>query len=197
MATTCFAETAHKTMKERLADLKIQNYKGPVKVVAVMLDAPMTYVNNETVRTLVPKKAKEIFKAPKFNVLPYDDSQMEFKIYREENDMIYNQYVSKPLKRSDLQAMGNELDANYILLIRLTNGAPRVSAGLFSVSFKTSINCDVRLLDVSQAKYVANKNIVKDGKSTAVIAGIPSYDKAYNDALKKALDELTLDTLKL
>ena len=53
------------------------------------------------------------------------------------------------------------------------------------------------IVDVETGEYAIAKQIVKDGQSTAIIGGLPSFDRAYMDALKKAFDEIKLDTTKL
>ena len=165
----------------------------PKKTVGIFVEAPLTYVNNETVREMVPAKVKEKFPANRFKILPYDDTNMALKIYKEENDMYVNEFFSQPIKRADLQKIAKELGCDYAFFIRIENSMPRVSAGLFSTSFRTTVTCDVRLLDVATGKYIVNKQIVKDGSSTAIYAGVPSFDRAYNEALEKALNEIKID----
>jgi len=167
------------------------------KVVGIFLEAPVTYVNNEKVRILVPEKTIPLFPRHLFTVLPFDKSSMALRTYKEDNRMVMNQYYSQPVNRSDIQKIAKELKADYALFIIISNGPPRVGAGLFSVSFRTTVTCDVRLLDVETGQYLASREIVKDGQSTAVYMGVPSFDNAYNEALEKALSELTLDTASL
>jgi len=167
------------------------------KTVGIFLEAPMSYVNNEIVRTMVPEKVRAIFPKFKFDILPYDKTDMALRTYKEDNRMIVNQYYSQPVNRKDIQQIGQSLNADYALFIIITNGPPRVSSGLLSVSFKTTVTCDVRLLNIATGEYVVSKQIIKDGKSTAIYAGVPSFDKAYNEALEKALQELTIDTSSL
>ncbi|MBP2653369.1 MAG: hypothetical protein H6Q73_938 [Firmicutes bacterium] len=168
-----------------------------IKTVGIFLDAPMSYVDNETVRTLIPEKAKELFPRLKFDLLPFDKTEMALRTYREDHRMIVNQYFSQPLNRNDIQAIGKDLSCDYALFIKISNGPPRVSSGLLSTTFKTTVICDVRLLDIATGNYIISKQIVKDGKSTAIYAGVPSFDKAYNEALEKTLKELTIDTSTL
>lgn len=192
MCSACFAES----MSEKVAQAA---FIGEVKKVAILMDAPVTYADNERIREMVPQKASEIFKKPKFEILSFEESQMMKKIYREENNMITIDYATSitPLKMADVKALGENLGADYVLLLNVTNSAPRVGAGLFSVSFKTTITCDARLMDVNAGKYIMMKQTVKDGKSTAVLAGIPSFDKAYQEALEKSLTELQINTANL
>lgn len=162
--------------------------------IGIFMEAPVTFANNETVRKSVPEKSKILFPATQFNVLPFDTTSMELRTYKEDHRMNVNQYYSQPVNREDIQKISKSLNCDYALFIIITNDAPRVSAGLFSVSFKTTVTCDVRLLNIETGKYLTSKQIIKDGASTAVYMGVPSFDNAYKEALGKALDELTLDT---
>ncbi|SMC63188.1 hypothetical protein [Sporomusa malonica] len=162
--------------------------------IGIFMEAPITFVNNETVRKTVPEKTMSFFPKNTFNVLPFDTTSMELRTYKEDNRMIVNQYFSKPVNREDIQKIAKGLNCDYALFIIISNDAPRVSAGLFSMSFRTTVTCDVRLLDVATGKYLTSKQIVKDGSSTAIYMGAPSFDNAYREALGKALDELTIDT---
>ena len=165
--------------------------------IGIFLEAPVTYATNETVRKVVPEKAKSLFPSRSFNVLPFEQTALELRTYKEDHRMNVNQYYSQPVNRQDIQTIGKGLNCDYALFIIINNDAPRVSAGLFSVSFKTTVTCDVRLLDIASGKYLTSKAITKDGSSTAVVMGVPSFDNAYNEALGKALDELTIDTSML
>lgn len=162
--------------------------------IGIFLEAPPTYVNNETVRKIVPEKTKAFFPETAFNVLPFDTTAMALRTYKEDHRMNVNQYYSQPINRQDMQSMSKDLNCDYALFVIINNDAPRVSAGMFSVSFKTTVTCDVRVLDVASGKYLSSKAITKDGSSTSVMMGVPSFDNAYNEALKKALDEMTIDT---
>ena len=174
-----------------------QNENAAKPVIAAFLEAPVTYVNNEDVQKLVPDKVKALFTENQFAVLPFDTCQMALRTYKEDNHMIYNQYYSQPVNRQDIQKIAQGLNANYALFIIISNDAPRYSGGLFTHSFKTTVTCDVRLLDVAGGNYLVSKQIVRDGSSSSFVLGMPSFDNAYNDALKKALDDLTLDTAAL
>lgn len=168
------------------------------KKVAIFLDAPLTYANNETVRKLVPDKAAKLFEETNLNVIPFDDSMLVLRTYLEDNRMIINEYYTQPLNREDIGKISKELGADYAFLIKISNSAPRASSFLFTVTFKTTVTCDVRLLDNATNKYIVSKSIVKDGSTTSIaILGMPDFNTAYTDALKKALDELNIDRDKL
>lgn len=171
--------------------------------VAIILDAPAIYADNEKLQKTVPSFAQKNFPAPKFAVLPFEEAQTQVKIYREENNLVALQqdidYQAAdqsriPLKQKDLLALGKSLHADYILLLVLSNTPPRMASGFFDVSYKTTITVDIRLFDVKTNKYIYLKQIRKDGKSTAILGGLPSFNNAYNNAVEKALKEIVIDT---
>jgi hypothetical protein len=183
MASTCFAAPDTTPL---LADMP------STKTIGMFLEAPTTYVNNEKIRSIVPEKTIPMFPKTKFIVLPFDQTAMAVRTYKEDNRMVVNQYYSTPLNRSDIQKIGKELKCDYVLWVKVDNAAPRVGAGLFSVSFKTTVTADVRLLNIESMQYLISKEIVKDGSSTAVMMGVPSFENAYAEALQKALDEFII-----
>ena len=200
MMLSSFCYASEVKSEESMADkVTTAKFTGEVKKLAILLDAPMTYADNEKIRTLVPEKVASIFKKPKFEILPFDDAQMQKKIYREENNMVTSDYATiSALKMADVQALGKQLGADYVLFLNVHNTMPRVGVGFFSMSFKTTITCDMRLMNVADGKYSFMKQVVKDGSSTAVMYGVPSFDSAYRDALSKALEGLSaIDTSNL
>ena len=171
---------------------KVSVDAGAIKTIGIFLEAPTTYVSNEKVRKVVPEKTVSMFPPQLFRVLPFDQTAVAVRTYKEDNRMITNQYVSQPLNRSDIQKIGKELKCDYVLWLKIDNSAPRFSAGLFSMSFKTTVTADIRLLNIETVQYLMSKEIVKDGSSTAVYLGVPSFENAYAEALQKALDEFQI-----
>lgn len=161
--------------------------------IGVFLDAPVAFVNNETVRTMVTEKASKLFPANKFNLLSFDTTSNELRTFKEDHRMFTSPEYSQPVNRLDIQKIGGNLNCDYALFILINNDTPRFSSGLFSVKYKTTVTCDVRLLDINTGNYLASKQITKEGSSAAVY-NVPTFDKAYKEALGKALDEFTIDT---
>ena len=189
----------------------ISSYTGETKKVSVLLDAPLGYVSNEEIRKIVVDKADEMFPTPQFLVTPFEDSQMMKQIYREEHGMPTTEYASNfgtTLKMADIQAIGQSLNTDYVLFIQVSDSGPSYSSsntwipfigGVSSTKAKTSVKCDVRIMNVKTGKYVAMKQTVKDGAdSSSSFMGIggdmPSFDKAYQEASK--LHPKSLDTSK-
>lgn len=199
---------------------------GNAKNVAIFMDTPptaMSWVESEDVINMVTDKAKKLFPAPNFEVLDLGTCQMAKKIYKEEHPFTQSVVVTNPdgtqsnistaemqgysaaimpdvvvpLKLSEAVEVGKELNADYILMLRITNSMPTYSSGFFSMSAKTTVKCDVRILDVKGAKYIFMKEVAKDGKSTAVMGGMPSFKNAYREAIEKSLSEVQLNTSTL
>ena len=188
----------------------ISSYTGETKKVSVLSDAPLGYVSNEEIRKIVVDKADEMFPTPQFLVTPFEDSQMMKQIYREEHGMPTTEYGTT-LKMADIQAIGQSLNTDYVLFIQVSDSGPSYSSsntwipfigGVSSTKAKTSVKCDVRIMNVKTGKYVAMKQTVKDGAdSSSSFMGIggdmPSFDKAYQEAIERCLFELDIDTSKL
>ena len=171
-------------------------------------------MSNEEIRNMVVDKADEMFPTPQFLVTPFEDSQMMKQIYREEHNMPTTEYASTfgtALKMADIQAIGQSLDADYVMFIQVSDSGPSYSSssswipfigGISSTKAKTSVKCDIRIMNVNTGKYVAMKQTVKDGAdSSSSFMGIggdqPSFDKAYQEAIERCLYELDIDTSKL
>lgn len=188
--TTCFAEPVPATVQAAAQPATTE--QPTLKTVGIFLEAPNTYVGNEKVRKIIPEKTIPVFPKQLFNVLPFDQTAMAVRTYKEDNRMVINQYYSTPLNRKDIQKIGKELKCDYVLFLKVDHSPPRFGAGLFSMSFKTTVTVDVRLLNIDSMQYLMSKEIVKDGASTAVYMGVPSFENAYAEALQKALDEFQI-----
>lgn len=81
--------------------------------------------------------------------------------------------------------VGNELGADYILML-----IPTMYSGFFNITAKTTVKCDIRVLSVSEGKYIYMKEVTKNGKSIAVYAGAPFFKNAYKEAIEKSLSEV-------
>lgn len=170
--------------------------------VAIFLEAPLTFCNDEKVHKMVDEKAKAIFTTDKFEVLPLSDSLSAIQLYREEHDMAavvssgWSGYAL-PMKKENVQEIGKSMACDYVFFVRLTNDIPRYSAGFLSTTAKTNITCDTRVMNVARGEYTFMKQILTEGKSTAVYMGAPSFEKAYFRAFEKALNEIKIDTTKI
>lgn len=170
--------------------------------VAIFLEAPLTFCNDAKVHTMVDEKAKTIFTTDKFEVLPLSDSLSAIQLYREEHDMAavvssgWSGYAI-PMKKENVQDIGKNMACDYVFFVRLTNDIPRYSVGFLSSTAKTNITCDARVMNVAKGEYTFMKQIITEGKSTAVYMGAPSFEKAYFRAFEKALKDIKIDTAKI
>ncbi len=192
------------------------SYTGETKRVSVLLDAPVSYADNEEIRNMVVDKTEELFPTPKFLLNPFEEGQMMKKIYREEHgmatdpqNMIYD--FGPKLRMADIQAIGQSLNADYLVFIQVSNSEPQYSSsssfipfigGVSSSKVKATITCDIRIMDVKAGKYVTMKEVVKEGKSSSTnVGGIgsggPSFSKAYMEAIERCLYEVDIDTSAL
>ena len=167
--------------------------------IGVFLDAPITFCQQEKVHKMVDEKVALIFEKEKFEVMPLAQAINAVQIYRAENDMTalsssdWGRYAVA-LKKEDIYSIAKELECDYVFFVRLSNDMPRYSSGLFHSSAKTTISCDVRVLNVAGNKYTFSKQVYSDGKSTAIYMGAPSFERAYFKAFSKALDKIKIDT---
>lgn len=167
--------------------------------VAVFIEAPITFCQQEKVHKMVDEKVALIFEKDKFEVMPLAQAINAVQIYRAENDMTalsssgWGRYAVA-LKKEDIYSIAKELECDYVFFVRLSNDMPRYSSGLFHSSAKTTISCDVRVLNVAGNKYTFSKQVYSDGKSTAIYMGAPSFERAYFKAFSKALDKIKIDT---
>ena len=125
----------------------------------------------------------------------------------------YNSDIYKDINEDETLSNDEEesLNTDYVLFIQVSDSGPSYSSsntwipfigGVSSTKAKTSVKCDVRIMNVKTGKYVAMKQTVKDGAdSSSSFMGIggdmPSFDKAYQEAIERCLFELDIDTSKL
>ncbi|HEY3425278.1 MAG TPA: hypothetical protein VGL27_10820 [Negativicutes bacterium] len=166
------------------------------KIVGIFFEAPATYATNETVQSMVIGNANFFFPSRRFSLIPLDTTNMAIKEYRTKNHLS-NVYSPPPLDRVAIQKMAKELNCDYAFFITVTKGLPGMSAGFSSATYSSSIICDIKLLNVETGNYVISKQMVRDGSSDTIRAGIPVYESAYFNALETAMKELTLDTSML
>jgi hypothetical protein len=166
------------------------------KIVGIFFEAPTAYANNETVQSMVIDNANFFFPARRFSLISLDTTNMAIKEYRTKNRSS-NVYSPPPLDRIAIQKMAKELHCDYAFFITVTKGLPSMSADFSSATFSSSIICDIKLLNVETGNYVINKQMVRDGSSDTIHAGIPAYESAYYNALEKSMKELTIDTSML
>lgn len=166
------------------------------KTVGIFLENPASFAINDTTKELLMRKANRFFPAEKFNVLPLENTDNALKSYTSTN-RVSNVYSPQQLDRGDIQAIAKDLNCDYALYITAIKGLPSMSTGSKSPTYKSSVNCDFRMLNVHNGNYVFQKQITEECSSDIVKNGIPSYDNSYSDAFERAVMRVYIDVSKL
>jgi len=184
LSSVCFAETT----TGNNAPQTLSN-----KTVGIFIVTPTTFKINDPTQNLLIRKASIFFPAKKFSVLTLETTSNAIKSYRP-NNRSQNIYSSQYLSHEDIQTIAKELTCDYAFLITINKGLPSMST---SSTYKTSVTCEFRVINVQNGSYMAHKIITKDVSSDNVRDGIPTYGNAYSDALERALFDLNLDVSNL
>lgn len=176
--------------------------------VGLIIDAPLYYINDETVQAQLDAKCLELFPQGQFEVLPVKDTVIATQLYREEHGLAGTVTNSSggeasyewALKQNEIAEIGKSLDCNYIFLIRVTGNGTAV-ANMFESGVKATLLLDARVLNLEQNKYTFLKQIVTESKSSKSMVPFnfsrPNYKKAFAKAMQKSLKELKIDTTKI
>lgn len=173
--------------------------------IAVILDAPTgTFTEPEKVYSLVQTSLEKILRnSSEYEILPPSETENYVQIYREENDMIMStgadegSHDEKWLKKDDINKIGTHFNSDYVIYVRVTSTAPKVSVGLFSASQKANVVTDFRVWSNSKKDFAYMKRATTTGTSTAIYAGIGSSSRALEKALTKGLQEIEKDSAKI
>lgn len=173
--------------------------------VVVLLDAPTgTFTEPEKVYSLVEETLDKVLqKSSAYEILPPSDTENYIQIYREEHDMISSSgadegaHDEKWFKKEDINNICTHFGGDYIIYIRVTSTAPKVSVGLFSNSQKMNVVTDFRVWSNIKKDFAYMKRATTQGSSTAIYAGIGSSSHALEKGLKKGLAEIEKDAAKI
>lgn len=166
------------------------------KTVAVILDFPMEFVNNQKMNTMVINKVRTTFAKPDYYIVPMEKAQIAKNNYCDEHGIpkFVNQYDMNPtLTLYDLKTLGKILQADYIYYISFTAGGVQQASGMFNSSSATVGNCSVKVLDMHTEKYVYQKTVTAEGKSTSWLSDEYAPKKAYYHAIENCLKKITID----
>jgi len=188
-SSVCFAQTSPSSTTNVLQT-------PSKKTVGIFLETPSALVINKTTKDFMMRKANRIFPSEKFNILPLAITSNAINSYRPANRTA-NVYLAQPLDRLDIQAMAKNLNCDYAFYITINKGLPSMSADLNSATYKTSVTCEFRILNVQNENYVIHKQITQESSSDTVKNGIPTFDNPYSDALERALMNLDIDAHNL
>lgn len=173
--------------------------------VVVLLDAPTgTFTEPEKVYSMVEETLGKILQnSSAYEILPPGETENYIQIYREEHDMISSsgadegQHDEKWFKKEDINNICTHFGGDYTIYIRVTSTAPKVSAGLFSVSQKVNVVTDFRVWSNVNKDFSYMKRATMQGASTAIYVGIGSSSRALEKGLKKGLQEIEKDAAKI
>ena len=173
--------------------------------VVVLLDAPTgTFTEPEKVYSLVEETLDKVLqKSSAYEILPPSDTENYIQIYREEHDMISSSgadegaHDEKWFKKEDINNICTHFGGNYVVYIRVTSTAPKVSVGFFSNSQKMNVVTDFRVWSNVKKDFAYMKRATTQGSSTAIYAGMGSSAHALEKGLKKGLAEIEKDAAKI
>lgn len=166
------------------------------KTVAVILDFPVEFINNSKMNTMVMNKVRTTFAKPDYYIVPMEKAQIAKNNYCDEHGIpkFVNQYDMNPtLTLYDLKTLGKILQADYIYYISFTAGGVQQASGMFNSSSATVGNCSVKVLDMHTEKYVYQKTVTAEGKSTSWLSDEYAPKKAYYHAIENCLKKITID----
>lgn len=166
------------------------------KTVAVILDFPTEFVNNQKMNTMVMNKVRTTFAKPDYYIMPMEKVQLAKNNYCDEHGIpkFVNQYdMNLTLTLYDLKTLGKTLQADYVYYISFTAGGVQQASGIFNSSSATVGNCSVKVLDMHTEKYVYQKTVTAEGKSTSWLSDEYAPKKAYYHAIENCLKKITID----
>lgn len=181
---------------------------GEKSTVAVVLDTPGgMFSEPEKVYTMVQGSLDNIFKGvAQYKILPLGETDSYVQIYREENDLTLNMDTAitgvtqrdLSLKKDDISKICKHFEADYVIYTRVTSTAPRVSIGFMSAGQKVNVTLDFRVWSDKKADFVYTKRAMTTGSSKTIYAGgMGSSSHAIEKGLKKGLEEIEKDSLKI
>lgn len=185
--------------------LFVANTQAQAAKIVVLLDAPVgTFTEPEKVYQIVQDSLGRILNGSSgYEILPPSETENYIQIYREEHDMISStgadegQHDEKWFKKDDINSICSHFGGNYAVYIRVTSTAPKHSAGLFSNSSKMNVVTDFRVWSNAKKDFSYMKRATAQGTSTAIYMGVGSSSRALEKGLKKGLEEVEKDKVKI
>ncbi len=188
--------------------LSVNPYNIETKKVAFILDIPVEYINNEEIRDMVMDKVNRSFKAPRFEVLPFEETQLAKIDYCEahgiptfSNSGSMSPYLpdttnETTLRIYDLQNIGKDLQADYVFYVSLSTSRVITSKGWLDSSTSATGRCEAKVVDTSTGKYVYQEVFTAEGESTTFLAENISSKKALMYAIENCMSKVHIDTSK-
>lgn len=163
------------------------------KTVGIFLEVPPAFILDNSVKDLMIRKAKVFFSPSEFNILPFEVTSNTLKNYHQTNQKGSLYPSAQQFTLDDILIMAKSLGCDYTFYITINKGLPSMSADFNSATYKTSITCEFRVLNVQNRDYLVRRLITKDILNDNIKSTISTNDYVYNDALERSLLELNLD----
>lgn len=171
------------------------------KSVAVILDLPAKIISNQKMNEMIMNKVQTSFAKPDYYIMPMEKVRLAQTNYCEEHGIptFVDEHTMTPtLTMYDLKTLGKTLQADYIYYMSFTAGDVQMAGGMFNSSSATVGNCSVKVLDMHTEKYVYQKTVTAEGKSTTwftigLFGNDYAPEKAYKHALEKCLKKIVID----
>jgi PBP1b-binding outer membrane lipoprotein LpoB len=160
--------------------------QDPQAKMMVLVERPAVQGNVNKTKKILAESIDKMFAGKNVDLIDQDETNMIARTYAEDHAL-------RVITSHDLQAIGIQAKADYVTFIQLRAENVRASAGFFNTSIKMTVLCRTRIMNVKTGEYVASGESTIDGKSRAILGGVPSVDHAFNDALTQCLDKIRSD----
>ena len=137
---------------------------------------------------LIGEEVAKKLKTSGHEILPVVETQQNLRIYLRENADTVTQRGSDEgviLKSQDFKALGNLVNAHYVVLIASRITSAEVKEGFWEDRKNLTVLTEVIVYDAKAGKYLMDEEFSNVGKTGG------SYDTAYRRAIKEMLKQVT------
>lgn len=159
----------------------------PARVGYIFINTTGAIDNSEEAVKARQDAITEMLYSKNVEIIPSAESRLAAINYFE--DTYVNHLTAN---RSDWQAIGKKVNADYFIVVKSGLADIHASGGFFDTSIKMTISTNVSIVDVYTGEYVLNEALTSKGKSSSVLGlGIPSIEHSSNKAFLKSLKDIT------
>ena len=183
------------------------NSQACAAAIVIVLDVPTgRFSEPESVYRMVEKSMEDVLGEYKsYEIIPPSETENYVRLYREEHDLIFStgaeedKVTERYFKKADIDNICKHFRGKHLIYTRLTNTKPRLALGfgLLYASQKTNVVMDYRIWSNRKKDFTYMKRLTAKGTSTSILDYSPSTAKSLRDGLKKALQEITDDEIKI
>ncbi len=137
---------------------------------------------------LIGEEVAKKLKTSGHEILPVVETQQNLRIYLRENADTVTQRGSDEgviLKSQDFKALGNLVNAHYVVLIASRITSAEVKEGFWEDRKNLTVLTEVIVYDAKAGKYLMDEEFSNVGTTGG------SYDTAYRRAIKEMLKQVT------